>query len=313
MMLDKMNLSQLKSTNWLTNYAFWGNCIQWLGVFMVALLMARIFWVWVDYFSDTSEAKPVKVAINRGQKSLDQIDVSSIINRNIFGSLVKQEEVRELPKENIEETKLNLKLRGIYAADTPSKANAIIEDSRGQQAVYFIDEKLEVSGRVYLRQVYVDKVILETNGRREALTLDTEKLPNTAIIETKGELKESDDKKVEDKRNNQRLSQQLNRYKDQFERDPASMADIINGRPHMVDGELKGFEISPGKDRRLFQELGLRRGDIVTSVNGVQLTSMQEAMSLMSDMKSMSEMNIEIQRGDEQLSLLLNLNEKVGL
>jgi len=88
---------------------------------------------------------------------------------------------------------------------------------------------------------------------------------------------------------------------------------VISGRPHFVNGELQGFRIQAGKDKRLFQELGLRTGDVVTTINGVALTNMQDAMTLMNDAQSMQELNVEIQRGNEQLSLLLNLNEKVGL
>ncbi|MCW9015367.1 MAG: type II secretion system protein GspC, partial [Kangiellaceae bacterium] len=269
-----------------------------------------------------TEFKPVRVTSSlSNSNSNSKVQVNQLMKMELFGSLVKEEKKVEIkPVEDAVETKLNLKLRGIYASDEPKKANAIIEDGRGKQAVYFLDEKLDVGGRVYLRQVYVDRIILDNNGSDEKLTLDTQELPNMGLRpggkrDSRKKRNEDDSdarKKVTDKRGNQRISRQLNEYKDKFQKDPSSVADVINGRPHFVDGELRGFSISPGKDKRLFQELGLKRGDVVTSINGVALNNMQDAMTLMNDVQSLTEVSVDIQRGNESLSLLLNLNEKVG-
>ncbi|WP_168204261.1 type II secretion system protein GspC [Aliikangiella coralliicola] len=271
-------------------------------------ILSKIFWVWVAYFMAPSEFGPVKVTPVASVKSGNKIDVNKLVGMELFGSVVKEAPKTEVV-EQVEETKLNLKLRGIYAADSKDKANAIIEDGRGKQAVYFVNEKLEVSGRVYLRQVFMDKVILETNGRKEALTLETTELVNTVIKKSEESRKPASKKaKVEDKRSNQRISRQLNEYRNKFQSDPTSVSDVISGRPHFVNGELRGFKVSPGRDKRLFQELGLRRGDVVRSINGVALDNMQDAMSLMNDVQSIEDLNVEIERNGETLSLLLNLN-----
>ena len=316
-----MNFSQLKSMAWLKNYGAWIAPIQWLGWIIVVFILAKLFWIWVGYFTQPTEFKPVRVTALSSSNSNTKVQVNQLMKMELFGSLVKEEKVEAKPVvTDAKETKLNLKLRGIYAADEAKKANAIIEDGRGKQAVYFIDEKLDVGGRVYLRQVFVDRVILDNNGSDEKLTLDTQELP--LIAPKQGGFKQSrkkrnedkfdQRKKVDDKRGNQRISRQLNEYKNKFQKDPSSVADVINGRPHFVDGELQGFSISPGKDKRLFQELGLKRGDVVTSINGVALNNMQDAMTLMNDVQSLTEVSVDIQRGSESLSLLLNLNEKVG-
>ncbi len=307
-----MNLISLKSTNWLTNGAMWINVAQWLGGIIIVFWLAQTVWTWVDHFIAPKTNITLKTAKQTHKNNNAQTNVSSLIARNIFGAqAVKQAKPVEVT-ENAPETKLNLKLRGIYAADNIKKANAIIEDGRGKQAVYFIDEKLSVSGRVFLRQVQVDKVILETNGKREALTLITEEMPIVTSKKSNTTNKSKGKKSVNDKRGDQRISKRLNEYRDKFAQDPTSVADAISGRPHIVNGELQGFSISPGKDRKLFEDLGLRRNDVITSINGVALNNMQDAMSLMQDVKSLSEVSVEIQRGQEQLNLLLNLNEKVG-
>jgi len=81
----------------------------------------------------------------------------------------------------------------------------------------------------------------------------------------------------------------------------------------MVNGEMIGITISPGKDKRLFTQLGLRARDVITSINGISLSNPQNAMQLMSDIQNMQELEVEINRGNETISLLLNLNNKVGI
>ncbi len=307
--MEGMSFSNLKSGEWFKEYSNWLPLLQWATWGLVVFLFARVFWIWVLYFTTPSEIAPVNIGSGAMVKKSNKIDTSKLRGMNLFGAINK-EPVKKVEQQNVVDTKLNLKLRGIFAADTPAKANAIIEDGRGKQAVYFIDEKLKVSGRVFLREVYVDKIILETNGTKEALRLVKEKSP---IVIRKSPDKPPGartDKRTEDKRNDKLLTRKLNDYRNKLRSDPRSVADVISGRPHFINGELQGFRIQPGRDKRLFNELGLRRGDIVKSINGIELTNMQEAMTLMRDAQSLQELNVQIQRGNDSLSLLLNLNEK---
>jgi general secretion pathway protein C len=310
LMLDRMTLLDINTTTLFKNAAKWLPLLQWCGWVFAVFILAKIFWLWTLYFTAPTEFKPVAVAPSAVKRSSNNLDVNQLVNLNLFGSVVK-DAPKIVVQESAPETKLNLKLRGIYASNEKDKANAIIEDGRGKQSVYFIDEKLAVSGRVYLRQVYVDKVILETNGKSETLKLIVDKLVGSVIRELPK--KKASKKNIQDKRNNQRISRKLNDYKKKLLTDPKSVSDVISGRPHFVEGELLGFSISPGKDKRLFQELGLRRGDLVTSINGVSLTNMQDAMTLMNDAQSIVDLNVTIERDGQPLSLLLNLNDKVGM
>ncbi|TQV73919.1 type II secretion system protein GspC [Aliikangiella marina] len=311
-----MNFKNLASINWYKNYSNWLPFVQWLGWIIVVYVAAKIFWIWVLYFTAPSEPQPFQVNARPVAGNSQTVDINDVLKRDLFGSIVEAPQEEVVVEENVAPTRLNLKLRGIYAAQTKSKANAIIEDNRGKQAVYFIDDKLNVSGRVYLRQVFFDKVILETNGKREQLSLEKPELAITTSTKTNqirtSSKKGKGEKRVDDKRSNTRLSQKLNSYRDKLLSDPKSVADVITGSPHMVDGELRGFKIRPGRDRRLFQELGLRNNDVVTAINGVTLDNMQDAMTLMSEAQSLQEVSVDIQRGNEQLSLLLNLSDKQG-
>jgi general secretion pathway protein C len=314
-MLDRMTFPNPKLTNWFKNYTNWLPFVEWAGWILVVFLIAKTTWLWTLHFTQTEQSSAIFTASATANPTSNQISVDSLINRHLFGQITVKPVQDKVVVQDAPVTKLNLKLRGIYASETLSKANAIIEDGSGKQSVYFIDEKLKVGGRVYLRQVFVDRIMLETNGKNEVLKLEQNPLVGTSIRSAKtGPLAQKNDKKtVDDKRNNSRISKKLSEYKKKLINDPRSVSDVISGRPSFVDGELRGFNISPGKDKRLFQELGLRSGDLVTSINGVSLTNMQDAMTLMNEANSMDSLSIDIDRNGETISLLLNLNDKVGM
>lgn len=309
-----MNPFAQKILLWSKNYTNWLPVIQWTGWILLTLILAKLFWLVTLLVLDDDVSKQratIKPLMSR-QSNAQAPNVTALISRNLLGKVeVVQQSVQQV--EDAPETKLNLKLRGIYAANNVARSNSIIEDGRGKQAVYFVNDKLQVSGRVFLRQVYADRVILENNGRNEELRLKDE-LPESIKSPRKSLELKKPAKKVSDKRNNRQISQSLNQYKKQLQDNPASLAQAVRITPAMgEDGKPIGFSIAPGKDKRLFTQLGLRRKDIVTSVNGMPLSDPQNLFQLQSEMQSMQEVQVEILRGKETISLLLNLNDKDGI
>lgn len=310
-----MKLSTDNIIAWSKNYANWLPIIQWSGWIIITTILAKLFWVLALHFSmpDVSSQKSQLRSPSVQSKANQSVNVSQLVNKHLFGNtdtpvVAQVEEVVE------RETNLNLKLRGIYASENTTNSNSIIEDGSGKQAVYFIDDKLQVSGRVFLRQVHMDRVILETNGVNEVLRLK-DILPESMKSNKKQRTSTSKESRnrVDDKRKNRQISKSLNKYKKQLQDDPLSLVGLVNYKPKMNNGEMIGIEISPGKDKRLFTQLGLRPRDVITSINGVSLSDPQNAMQLMSDIQNMQELQVEINRGRESISLLLNLDQSDNL
>jgi len=312
-----MKLSTNNIIVWSKNYSNWLPVIQWSGWVLIVVILAKLFWVITLHITspDVSNQTAIIKSNNRATSSNSQksTDVSALISRHLFGNTEAAPIVQLQEEVAVQETQLNLKLRGIYSADIATRSNSIIEDGQGKQNVYFIDDKLEVSGRVFLRQVYMDKVILENNGRKEELRL-LDPLPDSMKSKRKRlPVSRNSGKRTDDKRKNRQISQSLNKYREQLLDDPLSLVGLVNFQPKMVNGEMIGFSISPGKDKRLFTQLGLRARDIITSINGVSLSNSQDAFQLLSEVQNMQELDVEIKRGNETISLLLNLNNKLGI
>jgi len=306
-----MNLTTNNIVKKAKDYSAWLPVIQWSGWIFIIVILAKLFWLVTLHIMlpDVSNQKAVVGQLSKSQgSSIQKLDINSLVNRHLFGAAnvqAPQEEVVEVERE----TRLKLTLKGIYSADVKEHSNAIIESDKGKQEVYFIDEKLNVPGRVYLRQVHVDRVILETNGVKEVLRLK-DVVPNTGknASSNKSKLKTVRKKKIQDKRKNQQITRSLNKYRDQLQNDPLSLVGLVNYKPKLIDGQMVGIEISAGKDKRLFTQLGLRPRDVITSINGVSLSDPQNAMQLMSDVQNMQELQVEIDRHGSPVSLLLNLD-----
>jgi general secretion pathway protein C len=66
--------------------------------------------------------------------------------------------------------------------------------------------------------------------------------------------------------------------------------------PSVRDGETRGFEFRGVKKDSLPQALGITNGDVVTSVNGNSLQSIDQVMGLVTKLRRASNLSITIER-----------------
>lgn len=198
------------------------------------------------------------------------------------------------------ETKLNLKLRGVFVSTNPQNASAIIADAKGKEESYKIGD--DIVGRAILREVFNDKVILERNGRLETLLLPKENL--VAGLEPgsnkrrgaspRGRLSAANN--ALSPANSAEASKLLRGYRDSLVSDPQSVMGLLRAEPFRKNGKLHGYRVRPGKDRQLLRKFGLRSGDVVTAVNGVPMDNPLKALEIMRDISSATSLTVDIER-----------------
>ncbi|MCK5812861.1 MAG: hypothetical protein KAH03_01330 [Cocleimonas sp.] len=92
-------------------------------------------------------------------------------------------------------------------------------------------------------------------------------------------------------------------FRDKVMADPAKLMEIATAQPYRKDGQMMGFRVRPGKNRRAFRQLGLRNGDIVKDVNGIPMDSAEKGIMLMSELSGASEVSITVLRGKREVQL----------
>jgi len=141
-------------------------------------------------------------------------------------------------------------------------------------------------------------------GKYETLTLftllDTKK-DQTLISEKKVVAKSNQPK---DLRSSTFVTNKLKKYKNLALKEPSALEGVVNAKPMMEGENFIGYQLSPGIDSAFFRAAGLRRGDVLTSINGVKLDGPDKAFSLMASLALSSDLELIIDRGGEPMSFL---------
>ena len=72
---------------------------------------------------------------------------------------------------------------------------------------------------------------------------------------------------------------------------------------HKINGTLQGFKIHFVKKGSDFEKLGLKRGDILTAVNGQELDSYKSAYSFYGEMENLEDLILNIRRNNQDMEL----------
>jgi general secretion pathway protein C len=292
-----------------------------------AYISADLIWKFIPTSSEYNKITISSSSLS-GQNNTatnNKIDISDLLSMNLFGDLKKSTVVKSPQKTDqpAPKTRLNVKLTGLVAdsSNTTSKTSVAIIESAGNQNTYGIDEKIDGTS-ASVHEILLDRVILFVSGRFETLMLagieystsvpGSENKVNrdqqTVIQDPNPEQKSKPLKKERlDKRENVELSRSLREQRETLFDDPKKLLDVIRVKPYRRSGELKGYKLSPGKDGKLFSEVGLKRNDLATSINGYDLTDMQQALSVMKELRTMTEATITVVRDDTAIDIILAL------
>jgi general secretion pathway protein C len=195
-----------------------------------------------------------------------------------------------------------LRLRGMMSGG--SGGFAIIADASGEEGVYRAGDELP-DGSV-LDSIEAQRVIIERNGQREGLELDRER-PSGAPLRSAARPPPSSP-----------ASASIPGLRG-FNAASGASAASFAGRGSAAAGQLDasglarqisvmpvaggGFRVRPGRDARLFSELGLQINDIVTAVNGQPLQSENDARALFVDVMQRGEVAITVNRQGREMVL----------
>lgn len=233
-------------------------------------------------------------------------NIAALQRLNLFGTANKKAEQTKQPVvEDAPETRLNLTLSGAVVSSSPNLGAAIIEH-RGAQATYGVGDKIEGTNAT-LRQVQMDRVIIRNGVRDETLMLEGVDF-NKANRERQQQTRSAtatQPNKSKNTRGKQALSAEAVAARQQLKNAPDSFIDFISVAPYRENNQTVGYRVSPGKNPTLFNEVGLQRGDVITQINGLEVTSF-EALSAL---RSSESLELTLNRKDEVITLYLELPE----
>jgi general secretion pathway protein C len=251
-------------------------------VIFTASIISKVIWQVLE--KDNSFPASKTLDINTTETS-----VNLRLPSNLFGSLTSSEPSKY---SKIEKTRLNLVLVGILAKqENPS---VIIKQQGDKENIYQINDF--ITPTTILKEVFSDYVVLERNGNLEKLE-----------IIRKG-LEESNSNNAPSYEISNSNKSKLSQYLKDLNNKPENLFNVLSVEPNYSNGELRGFIISPGTEKALFEGLGFQKNDIILNINNNELTNLSQAFKLKNVLVEQKLFNFKVERKGQIKFLTINLN-----
>ncbi len=275
---------------------------QWLTLLLVVVIgwqLARLVWLLVPG-SAAGDALPPPPAQPAAAGGSAPANVRLIAAAHLFGEADPEQAPQAVaetqPLEDLEETTLNLTLKGTIAAARGDGSIAIIADNRNEEKIYRLRDT--VTSGTTLHAVYTDRVVLNRSGALEVLKLPKE-FPENASRPRRTASVNRTAVRPDDSRSIQAVVAQ----------NVTKLADVIRPTPYFVNGQQQGYRVYPGRNRRQFAALGLRPGDLIKDIDGAALTDPQQAMQIFQSLGTADQVSVTVERNGQQETLVLNTNQ----
>jgi general secretion pathway protein C len=232
-------------------------------------------------------------------------DYQRVAQMSLFGR-ARADAVAQAPVE-APDTRLNLTLRGILFNTNESGARAIIASPGKPEKPYQVRD--QVSPGVTIDRIFADRVILLREGQHETLRLPENRLAAAAQrpqAAARGATRRGAPAAAP---RDSGTAAALGHYRRQLRDAPEQATQFLRAEPVNRDGGLAGFRISPGMDTRLFEFAGLEEGDVVTSVNGIQLDQLDKGFEALEELGQANQLTLTVLRGGQQQTIQLQLQD----
>lgn len=247
--------------------------------------------------SAQDKARELPIETRSPDLSLD--DYAKIAERNLFGtsSQITGSGEWSLTPDSVRRSvseELDLALIGTVSGST-SVARAVIKDLKTNLSGLY--KTGQVVGDARIDGIEANAVILFHNGK-------TERLPITSWVS-------------KNKVNNKSVASVTtnNPKRNVLRKDPARakttagirskigrVEEVLTKtviRPHVVDGQTEGLEITGLENLNFANKFGLKNGDVIRTVNGHRLTSKQKAYQVFKKARTQKSVTFELLRNNK--------------
>jgi type II secretion system protein C len=258
---------------WVANSGLFGLCCFLLAGMIAEVSAARLA-------PDSPAA--IQAAIPAGPR-LVRPDHGQIVARNLFNSTEIAATVapEPEPEEDLQETKLPLRLLGTAASDDTALAWAAIDDL-DERKHKVVATGGEVKPGVSVVRIDRKRVVLRNNGRLEELTLEEDETASHVVARRPTRPPRANRTALRQRQQNlaSRVKQVAeNRFEvdnDDVQatvRNPASLFSQARILPRYEEGQMIGVQLNAIKPGSLFERVGLSDGDTIVEFNGQSLGS----------------------------------------
>jgi general secretion pathway protein C len=258
--------------------------VRWTNALLVILLAYSLAPATWRLLPSPPASEPLTAPVAGAPARDEHGGLGAVARLHLFGE-APAIAARPVPVE-APETRLNLTLRGVFAAVKPESGAAIIAAGNGDENFYRAGDP--VAGGAILREVHPERVILERAGRFETL-----RLPEGSRTGMEFAPPEAD---VPPPVGSEGDHAGLGDFRERLLQNPQEAFEMVQVSPVMEAGRIKGYRVAPGREPALFRRSGLRPGDVVTSVNGVPLDNPAQLNDVMRQLSAAEALDLTVDR-----------------
>ena len=285
--------------------------VSLLSALILVWALARLVWTGLaapGYHVDHPTAQSLAPAGERG-------DYSILQRATPFHKTTADDAGADLMAANAPETTLNLSLHGVLMRqDTGGVAYISVGESA--QMSYRVGDTIEGSGGAKVTRILPGFVLIEREGRRERLeasrlagdrgivTLDENSGPTAAVPDTsENDAQNPATGKDVPARQSPIVRESFSLSRREIETLAVSMrADEVSGPAG------SGFSVYPTRNGQLFRKAGLRPGDVIGSVDGIELASIADFENVFASLEDATQLEVLLVREGERRLLTIRLN-----
>ena len=229
--------------------------------------------------------------LNSKDVSMESRDTSLFIQKINYPNLISDPFERSsnlalslaLQVESPPQTALPIKLYGIVYSDLGTIDSAILGFNTNEQKNYKINES--VADNIILESINPELVIISREGIRESVMFNQDRVLDLSKI---------DPVLVQNSKNSTTAT--LDSI--------SSLSKLVTFKPYFLNGSLKGYQLYRGNKSALFQQKGLKEGDILVTVNGLNV----QDPAFIKELVGPGSVKLDLLRDEQRYSMTLDLN-----
>lgn len=266
----------------------------------LAWWVADTVWLFVSGPVVVSSEPPLPVIeVAKGGQS-GSVSADRIRSWEIFGR--PGESAAAVTVEVAPDTRLRLELLGLFQHPDDDQAGAIIAEQGKEGELFRVGSR--VPGNATLEEILADRVILLRAGQREALRL---KEPELGGVEQAAQSAAGRPERL-DRRHNfpgrpAAETQPLQEKMLDGGNDLSAQRAMIIQQMGLAPADGEGYQIGANAPAAVLQQVGLRPGDVIVSVNGQTLGDEGSDIAALQEFRNSGAASIVVQRGAQRFTV----------
>ena len=267
-----------------------------------------IFHTFYIYFGKSLNKKTISTIAkpsNEGQKST--FDLSPIISRNIFNlkGIIPDAESDGSRACSLEPFKSSLpyKISGILFGGT-SETSLVVFEGTGN-GIFKLGDHLPQGGT--LHAIEKNRIFVVNKSCPEYIDLIPELPKDPRLSRSPQNASGALFKEDGFERNGNTTTATKQWVNNILTNDFARTLEEAKASPNIVGGQVKGFVITNITQNSVYAKLGIKDGDIVSAINGIELNDAARAIQTLNSMRNENTIEMQIIRGGQTISFKVNI------